>query len=271
MAEINRGIWVNQNGTWKQVSIPSINDNGTWKSVRAGYVKQNGVWKAFYPSAGSQSYYSGTNNFTVPPGIYQLTFSGAAGGGGGGTLMDGGYNDDNGSSGGGSSGQMVTNYSIPVQPGDNVIIRIGTGGGPGAFVRDGNDVGGNGTETSISTPTGTYILYGGRGGGGGSPAGGGNFPGGQYPRGNPTISTIFGYDGNDRNGNMNGGAGYDGYVAPGVHDSNGNNGRLGGGGSGLYSGYLREDRGRPGWRGGYGGSGFLSIMYGPGLDPNYSG
>lgn len=349
---MSRGIFVKSGpSSWSEIKHPYVNVNGTWTPVRQGLVKVNGIWQRFYPNSGTAIYRAaGDYRFSVSPGIYQLTINAAGGGGGGGTLMDGGYNDDNGSSGGGSSGQMVTNFSIPVRPDEVITIHVGGGGAPGPFVRDGNDTGSPGDTTSVSCSSGTYYLLGGNGGAGGSPQGGINFPGGQYPRSNSSIPNFFGYDGTsrysylaywqitysygepyswanrffgigggtnqrtltgpsagnvqaqydalpatvngyDEDGNIvtipkqinsgpsavyptvggAGGAGYLGasQIAAGTNNSNGNSGTQGGGGSGVYSGWLREDHGVPGFYGGTGGSGFVDIMWGPGVDPNY--
>lgn len=334
MANPQRGVFVKKDGAWQEVTIPSVKVNGVWTPVRQGFVKVNGVWKHFYPHSGSMNCPSaGTYTMQVAPGIYQLTINASAGGGGGGTIMDGGYNDDNGSSGGGSSGQMVRNFSIAVTPGETVSITVGAGGGPGARVRDGNDTGQPGGDTTISCTSGTYVLRGGVGGGGGSPAGGGNFSGGSYIRVNASIPSVFGSDGTSRYGLLShyqldysysgynagsftggsaaevqarydalpttisistedgsfnatkridggpyasyytvggkGGANFNGAAADGTNNTTGRNGTLGGGGSGVYSGYLREDRGIPGFSGGAGGDGFAQIYWGPGVDPNY--
>lgn len=335
MAYPQRGIFVKRDGAWHEVTIPSVMVGNVWTPVRQGFTKVGGVWKHFYPHSGSMNCPSaGTYKLSVPPGIYQLTFNASAGGGGGGTIMDGGYNDDNGSSGGGSSGQMVRNFSIAVTPGETVSVTIGVGGSPGAWVRDGNDQGQPGGDTTISCTSGAYVLRGGVGGGGGSPAGGGNFSGGSYIRVNASIPSIFGSDGTSRYGLLShyqldysysgyyagsvtgsspagvqsqydalatsisvsdgeggeftatkriesgpyavyytvggkGGANFNGDIAAGTNNTTGRSGSLGGGGSGVYSGWLREDRGVPGFLGGRGGDGFAQIYWGPGADPNY--
>lgn len=126
--------------------------------------------------AGSFTYTSGSGNFTVPIGIFSITYSIVGGGGGGsGGYQIGGVNNNYtfgdlvGGAGGGAG--RILNVTLAVTPGQVIAYSVGAGGansgGPGLQA----GVAGGTTTFSSSTATG-----GGRGnsysgsGGGGNPA-----------------------------------------------------------------------------------------------------
>jgi hypothetical protein len=85
MAIKNRGIYVNQDGTWVEVLQPTVNQTGTWANVRNGWTKKDGEWQRFFPASGTQEFTEpGTYTFTVPGGVYSITLDATGGGGGGG-------------------------------------------------------------------------------------------------------------------------------------------------------------------------------------------
>ena len=164
----------------------------------------------------------GTYTWTAPTGVNEVSVV-AVGGGGGGNRGTGGQ------SGGGGGGGLGWKYAIPVVPGEDYTVVVGTGG-----VRDtDNDGGYNSTDggQSYFISAGTVAGLGGQrgqegtGGTGGSYVGDGGGNGGRGGNG----------DGDDSGGG--GGAG--GYTgnggAGGNPDQNGGNGS-GGGGGGAGSG-----------------------------------
>ena len=163
----NRGIYVNQNGNWVAVTLPSVsqigNPNGQWQSIHNGWVNVNGQWKQFFPSNGTQTYTSaGTYTFTVPPGIHRVTID-AAGAGGGGA---GGEEVGNGASGGGGgSGGFVQYQVLQVTPGEIITFTVGTGGAGAPFVGRTTAApgGSNGGDTYASYGSNTFVLHGGSG------------------------------------------------------------------------------------------------------------
>lgn len=173
-----RNLYVNQGGTWKQVTTPYVKQGGIWKPVQAGYIKQSGSWKLFYAPLTQQIYTApGTYSFTVPFYATTLTVEVWGAGGGGGQSR---YPAGGGGTGGTSSWAGT------------VIATGGTGGGsanasPGnGGLASGGDVNTNGnngvTTTGGTAPSGS--IPGGIGGimylngdWGGQPGGGG---GGAY-------------------------------------------------------------------------------------------
>ncbi len=126
MSSSTRGIYVNRNGVWHPVEIPSVNVNGQWKDITKAYYNNNGTWQQFFPPTGSLAYTSpGVYYFTVPPGIFSVTASVyGAGGGGGGAILSG----DKHGGGNGGSGGYVTNQTIATVPNQNLAIIVGAGG-----------------------------------------------------------------------------------------------------------------------------------------------
>ena len=201
----------------------------------------------------------GSQYYTVPAGVYSLTFeaAGASGGDATGTPNPG-------------KGGLVTG-TIKVTPGDFLTITVGGAGkisGAGGFNGGGNGtlgVGGGGGGTSINSNTAGLLVFAGGGGGGYQGGdGGGSYGGTAGNQGNGSTSVGGGgsyFAGgaggtspltNDKNSNdfgSNGGYEYGGNGAVGVtiqvytgNDGNGNpvyNYHTyggGGGGAGIYGG-----------------------------------
>lgn len=184
--------------------------------------------------AGSVTYTSGSGNFTVPVGIFSITYSVVGGGGGGsGGYQIGGINNNYtfgdivGGAGGGAG--RILNVTLAVTPGQLIAYSVGAGGansgGPGLL----GGVDGGTTTFSSSTATG-----GGRGnsynasGGGGNPAdrsggtGAAGSPGGftgtqplPYTGGGPSIGVPQGGAGATVNGVVYGTGGIGGPANPG--------------------------------------------------------
>lgn len=202
----------------------------------------------FYAFYGQTSYtfnYTGnTQSWVVPPGVCQVQITiWGAGGGGGGTDS---YAPGNGGNGG------YAQASFNVNPGDNLTIYVGQGGGAGAacasngpggtggwgYGNGGNGgnsggtgcsgSGGGGGGASAVLINGSVVLVAGGGGGGGG--GGNHASGGTGGLGGGTNGTAGG----------NGGAG---GIAGGSGNTNGTNGQSfngdgagAGGGGGGYAG-----------------------------------
>jgi hypothetical protein len=156
------------------------------------------------PGVGQQNYTTaGTNNFTVPAGVYSISAV-VIGGGGGGSGADGGRGETNGGGGGGALSYAT---SIAVTPGETLTVVVGAGGASPS--RNNGTAGGT---TTISR--GATVLLSGGGGAGGRERNSGTAVGG-----------ISG--GTARTGGGSGGAGGTGQSA---------SGGTGGGGAGGYSG-----------------------------------
>jgi hypothetical protein len=169
----NRGIYINRNGAWEEVQIPSIKQDDTWKDIQKGFVKKDGEWKQFYPSSGTVEYSTpGAYTFKVPPGIRSITvdLAGAGGGGGGSSEVGAG-----GGGGGGGSGGNYIGQTLAVVPGETITIQVGGGGAGAPYVgrTTGAPAGATGGTTTISGSFGSLSAAGGGGGGGGTGDGGG--------------------------------------------------------------------------------------------------
>ena len=125
---------------------------------------------------GSELYTSGSGNFTVPVGIFSITYSIVGGGGGGSSgYQIGGVNNNydfsglNGGAGGGAG--RLLDQTLSVTPGDVIAYSVGAagsnGGGPG--VQGGTDGG--------TTTFGAFTATGGGRGNSYSASGGGGNPG----------------------------------------------------------------------------------------------
>lgn len=189
-------------------------------------------WGNWDFATGSQSYTTGSGNFTVPADITKIEVDMVAGGGGGGGGSDYG-------SGGGGSGGWYYNEVVDVTPGQVIAYSVGAGGVGGA-------TGTAGTNTTFGALTCT-------GGGAGSrnAAGSGGTPNGMHSEGHemntrssshgnnvggPGGSSPFGHGGN---GGVGGGPGSNGSpgntgTGYGAGGGGGGNNVFGGNGTGGY-------------------------------------
>jgi hypothetical protein len=202
-----------------------------------------------FPS-GQQAYTSpGTHTFTVPSNITSLSAMVVGGGGAGG----GGADGHNGGGGGGLSWG-----TIPVTPGQQLTVFVGSGG---TAVASGN-AGANG-EPSYIRFSGTDFLFGGGGNGGGngvngtnSSDGGGNggtssgiYRGGGGNGGKGGTNSPAGSTADDENGGGGGGAG--GYTSNGGNGQNASFYTTSGEWSGSGGGGVGINGGSSGGEGGY--------------------
>ena len=255
------GVWRNPKSIWVKVG-------GVWTEVTKVWVKNGGIWSPVAPVAGSATFtYNGS--FVVPTGVNSLRMTAIGGGGSAGNVVDGGRNDDYGGSGGGSGGQKVSNYAIPVTPGETISVVIGGGGSRAYGGRDSANQGGTGGTTYIYTAAATYQLYGGTGGYGGVGDAGNRYPGGSTSTSNPNLPVTVD-NGQQAQGGVGGygGAGINGNRTPGGSYGGGNqvhnelNGvDYGGGGAGAWSNYVREDNGNSPCYGGLGTSGYARFNW----------
>jgi trimeric autotransporter adhesin len=154
------GIWVKQDGKWKEVTVPQARTNGQWKTVIGSWIKQDGSWQRFFPSTSETSFRSpGVTSFTVPPGVYKITANVVGGGGGGGASSVQG----NGAAGGGGGSGGYVAVDIVTTPGEKIAITVGAGG-TGSTVADVGQAGGDGTSSSLSSAQTSVIATGGKGG-----------------------------------------------------------------------------------------------------------
>jgi hypothetical protein len=239
--------------------------------VQKVWIKNGGIWSPVAPVSSSRTFVS-NGSFVVPTGVNRLSLTAIGGGGSAGNVVDGGRNDDFGGSGGGSGGQKVSNYSIPVTPGETISVVIGGGGGRAGGGRDQPNQGGTGGVTYIYTAAATYYLLGGTGGFGGVGGEGNQYPGGSTTTANPTfpagVVTVDNGQGATGGFGGYGGAGINGNRTPGGRYGGGNqvhnelNGiDYGGGGAGAYSTYIREDNGNSPAYGGLGTSGYAFFSW----------
>lgn len=131
-----------------------------------GNLKNSGIWNLKSEFEYSRSQYTppgqvlfttiGTQSWTVPPGVTEISAV-VVGGGGGGAGGEGGRNE--GVTGGAGGGLAYGTF--PVTPGEILTIVVGTGGAGGTTGNDGNP----GTASSISRGA-TVLLQGGGGQGG---------------------------------------------------------------------------------------------------------
>jgi uncharacterized protein YndB with AHSA1/START domain len=173
-----KGIFVKQNGVWKEVKDFTVNTLDGYVPIKKGFTKVNGVWKQFYPSTGELAYnLPGTYDWLVPPGVRSITIDATAGGGGGGGSSEVG---SGGGGGGGGSGGYVQKQTLTVVPGETIKITVGYGGDGAPFVGRTSSApsGQPGRDTVITGSQGTITLTGGQPGGGGTGNDGGGGGGG---------------------------------------------------------------------------------------------
>jgi len=154
-----------------------------------------GAMTALSFGQGTQTYISGSGNFTVPAGVTSITVQcWGAGGGGGGSSTSG-----QGGSGGGGGGYTTITYTVT--PGQLLAYSVGTGGAAGAAGAAAAGTGGNTTFSTLAANGGTGGA-GNRGtaGAGGSASGGSTNTSGS----NGTLGTTTGGAGG---AGANGGAG----------------------------------------------------------------
>jgi trimeric autotransporter adhesin len=191
----------------------------------------------------------GTETFTVPAGVTEITVSiwGAGGGGGGGSA--------NGAGGSGGGGGGASTRIITVTPGTVFSYVVGTGGTAGAAA---NGAGGSGTNTTITQATLGISMVGNAGtggaGGAGTPGSGGAATGGttNMSGGSGTQGGTFGEAG----GNSGTVVGIFGAGGAAVADNFGNPGQIPGGGGGGG-----ERAGANARAGGAGANGQVRITY----------
>jgi len=264
----NSTLFVKSGGTWRNPSTIWVKSGGVWRAVSKVWIKNGGIWEDVNPVPGTRTFTS-NGSFTVPTGVHSMFLTAIGGGGSAGNVVDGGRNDDYGGSGGGSGGQKVSNYSIPVTPGETISVVIGGGGSRAYGGRDSDNQGGTGGTTYIYTAAGTYYLLGGTGGYGGVGDAGRTFPGGSTTTANSSL-TVTVDNGQNAQGGVGGygGAGINGNRTPGGSYGGGNqihnelNGiDYGGGGAGAWSNYVREDNGNSPCWGGLGTSGYAYFSW----------
>lgn len=243
---------VRDGGVWKPAKEIFVRDGGIWKTVKEVWVRDAGVWKQAYPTApGTQNYTSpGAFSFTVPNGIYTLSYTVYGAGGGSGA------NNQNGDcfvGGGGGAGGKSTG-TLAVTPGEVLTINVGTRG-YGASFRFNSDYAYNPNNSTLGYGTaggnttvlrGVTTLVTSTGGTGGYHLGGGGIPGtGQGIGGVPTVANTVprggGGDGDGERANTPGyfGYGYQGPIyggtnASGTPPSGSNRGSGYGNGGGQY-------------------------------------
>lgn len=253
--------------TWPKTSF--VKNNNIWSQIKTLYKNINGIWTQIEPVPGNQ-FFTSNGSFVVPNGVTSMTMTAIGGGAGAGNYVDGGANDDYGGTGGGSSGQYVSDYPIPVTPGETITVVIGGGGGNAGSGRDSGNQGGGGGTTYIYTAARTYYLLGGVGGYGGSGQGN-TYPGGTQTTSNSSLNSVGVHQGSQSlwgRGGYGGGGITGGDLLGGAYGG-GNNYHYeldavnyGGGGAGTWSNYVREDNGNhPSW-GGKGKSGAVYFKWG---------
>lgn len=238
----------------------------TWDeavAVAGGYIYTAGgqeVYKRNYNSAG-------TETFTVPTGVTQITVkmwgAGGGGGGGGSTIT--------GAAGGGGGSLFAT---IPVTPGETLTLNVGAGGGGGTYgSNSSNGAGGGGYTAVFRGSTALAVAAGGGGAGGGRNAargGAGGAGGGTSGTAGGTVSgggggggataSAGGTAGTSTNNpgtagaSLQGGAGADGRNAAGADGGAANGGSPGGAAGGTRN-ILQTRAGGAGGGGGYFGGG----------------
>ncbi len=122
-------------GVWKKTE-PYVNVNGEWKLCAEVYTNVAGVWKPILYEPGTRTIVPPyVDSFTVPAGVYDLTFVVTGGSGGpGGADSNGGY--------WGSRGNTATGH-LNVYPGQKLILIPGFGGSAGLSGQK-NGAGGSG-------------------------------------------------------------------------------------------------------------------------------
>lgn len=131
----------------KHISLSSINGNIVIDNDEAIVYRPVGgsfIWKQ-----------AGTYSFTVPSDVYILYVDLLIGGGGGG----GGAMGSTKNGGNGGRGQILYNYLVRVNPGDVLMITIGTGGTGGVAGANGKAGGTSSIGTLLAANGGGYGPY----------------------------------------------------------------------------------------------------------------
>ena len=157
-------IYVKSNGTWTLVPTtkgPKYFDGSSWRQASSVWINVNGSWKQVWTQyTPGNSTFTSAGQITVPVGVTTIYITGVGGGGGG-----GGYGPNPGGAqfygGGGAAGCI--DYPLTVNVGDTVNIVVGYGGSA-------NGNGGQPGGASTVSVNGTVVLTLNGGGGG---AGGG--------------------------------------------------------------------------------------------------
>lgn len=243
--------------------IATIDYNGgsfgyaTVSAVATGATTGNGVFKVTVPTF---TYTGGSQTFTVPPGVTQLTLTAKG--------AEGAYYVDGDQSGGSGASASAT-YSVT--PGETLDVVVGgegsgqnggyaggfNGGGAGGGAYSGGGGGASDVRTGTDTLADRIIVAGGGGGdavtssggpvtggnggllgaaGGGAGGGGGTGSGGGAGGGN-AAGGVLGGGGTGGGGMFSGGGGGGGYYGGGGGTGSGNYLATGGGGGGSsYAG-----------------------------------
>ena len=184
---MTRGIFVNNNGTWETVKVPSVVEGGSPTPIIGGYTNVGGVWKKFWPPV------------TIP-----VTFTVVGGGGGG------GGNDSHPGSVGFSADVVTSTMTLNIAT-DVIDIYVGGGGQPGATgASTGAGAGGNDSGSGYTGGTG-----GEPGNEGGSGAGGGGGAASEVNINGTDTIVAAGGGGGGGGGNNSNGRGQQGYVPSG--------------------------------------------------------
>ena len=224
--------------TWSQTDSTSFSTVSETLTLRPklsdipiyGNLRNSGIWNLDAAYDYSFSQYTppsqvlftttGTQNWTVPVGIYEISAV-VVGGGGGGGGGESGRNE--GVSGGGGGGLAYGTFAVT--PGEVLTIVVGTGGNGGASQSDGNA----GGASTISR--GATVLLSGGGGGAGQERSTGTVNGGASTGTARTGGGAGGNSGGNSTDTGSGGGGAGGYSAAG-----GNGGTTGAGASSTGGG-----------------------------------
>ena len=247
--------------TWSQTDSTSFSTISATLTLRPklsdipifGNLKNSGVWnleaafeyvRSQYTPPGQALFTTtGTQSWTVPPGITEISAVVVGGGGGGG----GGETGRNQGVSGGAGGGLAYG-TFAVTPGEVLTIVVGTGGAGGTSSNDGNA----GNPSTISR--GVTVLLSGGGGGAGRERSTATVTGGASTGTEREGGGAGGNSGGNSTDTGSGGGGAGGYTGPGGAGGTtgaGSNGADGGGGGGA------TNSGQ-----GYGGGG--TGLFGPG-------
>ena len=247
--------------TWSQTDSTSFSTISATLTLRPklsdipiyGNLKNSGVWnleaafeyvRSQYTPPGQALFTTtGTQSWTVPPGITEISAVVVGGGGGGG----GGETGRNQGVSGGAGGGLAYG-TFAVTPGEVLTIVVGTGGAGGTSSNDGNA----GNPSTISR--GVTVLLSGGGGGAGRERSTATVTGGASTGTEREGGGAGGNSGGNSTDTGSGGGGAGGYTGPGGAGGTtgaGSTGADGGGGGGA------TNSGQ-----GYGGGG--TGLFGPG-------
>lgn len=144
---------VKVNGSWVEPSNIWVKHNGIWRDSQKVFVKNAGTWQQVFPAyvPGSiQWTTASTHNFTVPTGVYSLSYVVIGGGAGGG---GGSEKDPHCTGGGGGGAGAIKTGTLSVTPGQVLTCVIGAGGtGWGGMNQSG------GSTPGDSTINGTLVI-----------------------------------------------------------------------------------------------------------------